>query len=43
MEEKKGGFVVVHEFMWKDLGLAGVALLVYARVFGFCRHGSGDF
>lgn len=43
MEGKKGGFVVVHEFMWKDLGLTGVALLVYARVFGFCRHGSGDF
>ena len=43
MEEKKDGFVVIHEFMWKDLGLSGVALLVFARVFGFCRHGSGDF
>lgn len=43
MEEKKDGFVVVQEFMWKDLGLSGVALLVFARVFGFCRHGSGDF
>ncbi|MBQ9003924.1 MAG: helix-turn-helix domain-containing protein [Eggerthellaceae bacterium] len=34
-----GGFVVVHEFMWRDLGLSGSALLVYARAFGFCRGG----
>lgn len=43
MEEKKDGFLVVHEFMWKDLELTGVSLLVFARVFGFCRHGSGEF
>lgn len=25
--------------MWKDLGLAGVPLLVYARIYGFCQRG----
>lgn len=35
----RGSFVVVHEFMWRDLGLSGAALLVYARAFGFCRSG----
>lgn len=43
MEEKKDGFLVVHEFMWKDLGLTGVSLLVFARAYSFCLHGSGDF
>lgn len=41
--EKKDGFLVIHEFMWKDLGLSGVTLLVFARAYGFCEHGSGDF
>lgn len=35
-------FVVAHRFMWRDLGLSGVTLLVYARIYGFCRDG-GEF
>ena len=30
-------FVVAHRFMWRDYGLSGVTLLVYARIYGFCR------
>ncbi len=29
--------------MWKDLGLSGVALLVYARIYGFCKRGGTFF
>lgn len=43
MEEKKDGFVIIREFMWRDLGLSGVPLLVYARAFGFCMNGGGEF
>ena len=35
-------FVVAHRFMWRDYGLSGVTLLVYARIYGFCRDG-GEF
>lgn len=35
-------FVVAHRFMWRDHGLSGVTLLVYARIYGFCRDG-GEF
>lgn len=35
-------FVVAHRFMWRDLGLSGVSLMVYARIYGFCRDG-GEF
>lgn len=35
-------FLVLYPFMWKDLGLKGVELLVFARVFGFCKRG-GSF
>lgn len=30
-------FVVVYRFMWDYLGLSGIPLLLYARIFGFCR------
>ena len=36
-------FVVVHRFMIEELGLSGAALLVYARIYGFCRAGNRDF
>ena len=35
-------FVVAHRFMWRDHGLSGVTLLVYARIYGFCKDG-GEF
>lgn len=35
----RGSFLAVYEFMWKDLGLSGVPLLVYARIYGFCKRG----
>lgn len=35
-------FVVAHRFMWRDLGLSGMSLMVYARIYGFCRDG-GEF
>lgn len=35
-------FVVAHRFMWRDHGLSGVTLMVYARIYGFCRDG-GEF
>ena len=34
--------MVAHRFMWRDHGLSGVTLLVYARIYGFCRDG-GEF
>ncbi|MBQ9021925.1 MAG: hypothetical protein IJ113_07970 [Eggerthellaceae bacterium] len=43
MEEKRDGFVVIREFMWRDLGLSGVPLLVFARAHGFCLRGEGLF
>jgi hypothetical protein len=33
-------FIVVHRFMLRDLELKGIPLLLYARVYGFCRSGS---
>ena len=30
-----GEFIVLHQFMMKELGLSGVPLLVYARIYGF--------
>lgn len=38
----RGTYLVLHEFMFRGLGLSGVALLVYARIYGFCLDG-GDF
>lgn len=39
---RSGGdeFIVVHRFMLRDLGLKGIPLLLYARIYGFCRSGS---
>lgn len=37
-----GAFLIVHPFMWRELGLKGVQLLVFARVYGFCK-GGGSF
>ena len=36
-------FVVVHDFMMHELGLNGITLLVYARIYGFCSNGKADF
>lgn len=36
-------FVVVYRFMWDYLGLSGIPLLLYARIFGFCRGPEGCF
>ena len=33
-------FTAVRHFMMADLGLSGLPLLVYARIFGFCDAGS---
>ena len=35
-------FLVVYPFMWEQLGLKGVELLVFARAYGFCKNG-GSF
>lgn len=34
-------FATVRHFMMADLGLSGLPLLVYARIFGFCDAGCG--
>ena len=34
-------FTAVRHFMMADLGLSGLPLLVYARIFGFCDAGCG--
>ena len=34
-------FTTVRHFMMADLGLSGLPLLVYARIFGFCDAGCG--
>lgn len=39
----KDEFVVVHRFMIEELGLKGAALLVYARIYGFCEKSNRDF
>lgn len=36
-------FTAVRHFMMADLGLSGLPLLVYARIFGFCDAGCGYF
>lgn len=36
-------FLIIHRFMWAALGLSGVTLHVYARIYGFCRDGTGHF
>lgn len=42
-DSSRGGddeFIVVHRFMLRDLQLKGIPLLLYARIYGFCRSGS---
>lgn len=36
-------FIVVYRFMWQKLGLDGVALRVFARIYGFCKDGDSEF
>lgn len=36
-------FLMVYRFMWDYLGLSGIPLLLYARIFGFCRGPEGCF
>lgn len=36
-------FLIVHPFMWRQLGLKGTQLLVFARVYGFCKGGGTFF
>lgn len=35
-------FMVLYPFMWRDLDLRGIELLVFARAYGFCKRG-GSF
>lgn len=32
-------FLVIRPFMWRELGLKGTQLLVFARIYGFCKGG----
>lgn len=32
-------FLILRPFMWKELGLKGAVLLVFARIYGFCKDG----
>lgn len=36
-------FLIIHPFMWRQLGLKGIQLLVFARVYGFCKGGGTFF
>lgn len=36
-------FLILHPFMWHELGLHGTELLVFARVFGFCKGGGSYY
>lgn len=38
-----GPFILVYRFMWDKLGLDGVTLRVFARIYGFCKDGDGEF
>ncbi len=39
-ERSDDAFIIVREFMTRGLGLSGLPLLVYARIYGFCGSGS---
>lgn len=41
--KEERGFLVIHEFMLKKLKLKGNTLLVFARIFGFCKGGGTFF
>lgn len=32
-------FLITRPFMWRELGLKGTQLLVFARIYGFCKGG----
>ncbi len=34
---------MLHEWMWRDLGLVGNDLIIYAMVYGFSQHGEGSW
>ena len=36
-------FIVVYQFMRKSLGLTGVTLNIFARIYGFCHDGTSEF
>lgn len=40
---KAAEFVKVYRFMTEGMGLTGTSLLVYARIFGFCKETGGSF
>lgn len=39
----RDAFLIIHPFMWRELGLKGIQLLVFARVYGFCKGGGTFF
>lgn len=41
--KEERGFLVIHDFMLKKLKLKGNTLLVFARIFGFCKGGGTFF
>jgi hypothetical protein len=36
-------FIIVYRFKLRELGLKGVPLLLYARIYGFCRSGGSYY
>lgn len=40
---KAAEYVKVYRFMTEGMGLTGTSLLVYARIFGFCKETGGSF
>ena len=40
--DREEPLLVLYPFMWEEFELQGTILLVYARVFGFCKRG-GSF
>lgn len=40
---KAAEYVKVYRFMTEGMGLQGTLLLVYARIFGFCKETGGSF
>lgn len=40
---KEDRFIVLHEWMWRALGLVGNDLIVYAMVYGFSQQGEGSY
>lgn len=42
-EADESRFLIVYRFMWSQMGLSGVTLHVYARIYGFCQGGGVFF